>query len=110
MARCNECHGVVTVQDAECYICGLPVPGAKKRLLKPKKETKERPPVTPVSNLLFMASLALTIASFFVGHKMSLSFSVTLSVLLLVARILSDRLAARRELALRPVTVTRLHY
>jgi hypothetical protein len=110
MARCNECHSVVTVKDASCYICGLPVPGAQKRLASRKKEPKERPPVTLVSNLLFMASLALTIVSFFVGQKMSLSFSVTLSVGLLLARIVSDRVAARRELALRPVTVTRLHY
>ena len=110
MARCNECHSVVTVKDAECYICGQPVPGAQKRLSSRKKEPKPRPPVTPLSNLLFMASLALTIVSLFVGQKMSLSVSATLSVLLLVARILSDRLAARRELALRPVTVTRLHY
>ncbi len=110
MARCNECHSVVTAKDAECYICGLPVPGAQKRLSRPKKEPKARPPVTPVSNLLFMLSLALTIVSFLWGHKISLSFTATVSGLLLAARILSDRMAARRELALRPVTVTRLHY
>lgn len=97
--------------DGECcYICGEPVPGAKKRSDRPKKESKPRAPVTPLSNLLFVASLVLTIVSFFWGQKMSLSFSATLSGVLLIARIFSDRMAAKQQLALRPVTVTRLHY
>ncbi len=33
-----------------------------------------------------------------------------LSVALLIARIFSDRLAARQALTLRPITITRLHY
>ena len=112
MTRCNECNGVITKTDSECYICGEPVPGAKKRswLRNRKKEPKPAPPVTPLSNLLFMASLVLTLVSFLSGQKMSIGLSATLSGTLFVARIFSDRLAAKQQLALRPVTVTRLHY
>ena len=66
--------------------------------------------MTPLSNLLFVASLALTLVSFLSSQKMSVSFSATLSGLLFVARIVSDRMAAKQQLALRPVTITRLHY
>ncbi len=110
MARCNECNSVVTKRDSECYICGLPVPGAKRPSLRRKKEPKPIPPVTPLSNLLFMASLALTLVSFLSSQKMSVGFSAALSGVLLIARIFSDRMAAKQQLALRPVTVTRLHY
>jgi hypothetical protein len=41
---------------------------------------------------------------------MSLSVSATLSAILFVARILSDRMAAKQRLALRPITIPRLHY
>ncbi len=109
MARCNECNSVITKLDSECYICAQPVPGAKQRRWQ-REQLKPPVPVTPMSNLLFIASLVLTVVSFLCGEKMSLSFSVTLSGVLLIARVLSDRMAARQQLALRPVTVTRLHY
>jgi hypothetical protein len=41
---------------------------------------------------------------------MSIGLSAVLSGSLFVARIFSDRMAAKQQLALRPVTVTRLHY
>jgi hypothetical protein len=106
MARCNECNSVVTAKDAECYICGLKVPGATRQMFRPKKAA---PPVTPISNLLFIASLMLTIVSFFSGGRLPLTLTATLSGVLFLARVVSDRLAKQR-LALRPVTVTRLHY
>ena len=110
MARCNECNGVITRTDSECYICGLPL-GEKKAFWNwKKKEPKPAPPVTPVSNLLFVASLVLTLVSFMAGEKMSSTVSATLSVALLIARIFSDRVAARQALTLRPITITRLHY
>jgi hypothetical protein len=110
MARCNECNSVITKIDSECYICAQPVPGTKKRLWPRKKEPKPTPPVTPLSNLLFMASLVLTAVSFLSTQKMSIGLSAALSGSLLIARIFSDRMAAKQQLALRPVTVTRLHY
>jgi hypothetical protein len=103
MARCNECNSVITKADSQCYICAEPVLGAK-------EQPKPAAPVTPLSNLLFIGSLVLTVVSFFLGEKMSLSLSATLSGVLFIARICSDRMAAKQQLALRPVTVTRLHY
>jgi len=111
MPRCNQCYSVVTRKDDEsCYMCGEPVPGAKKRSQRRKKESKPVAPVTPLSNLFFIASLLLTVVSLLSGQRISLSIGVTLSAALLIARILSDRMAARRQLALRPVTGPRLHY
>lgn len=107
MARCTECNSTITSKDFECYICTQPVPGAKARSRRREKEPK---PVTPISNLLFIASLALTLVSFLSGQRMSLWVSATLSGILLAARILADRVAAKRQSALRPVTVTRLDY
>jgi hypothetical protein len=110
MARCNECNSVVTRTDSECYICGLPVPGRKKPFWKRKNDSKQLPPVTPLSNLLFVASIGLTLFSFVSPGAMSVSFGTTLGGILFVARIASDRAAAKRQLALRPITITRLDY
>jgi hypothetical protein len=57
-----------------------------------------------------VASLAFTLVSFLSSEKMSLPLSATLSSILLAARIFSDRMAARQQLALRPVTVPRLDH
>lgn len=92
--------------DSECYVCGQTVPGAKKRLAR-KKDPKPAAPVTPLSNLLFMASLLLTAVSLF-SHQMSLPVGATLAGILFVARIVSDRVAAKHRLAAGPVTVPRL--
>ena len=31
--RCMACNSVVTKNESECYVCGEPVPGAKKSFL-----------------------------------------------------------------------------
>jgi hypothetical protein len=111
MTRCNQCYSLITRKDDErCYICGEPVPGARKRSRRRATEPKPVTPITPLSNLLFIASLALTVISFLSSHKMSLSLSATLSAILLIARVWNDRMAARQQLALRPVTVPRLDH
>jgi hypothetical protein len=115
MARCNECYGVITRSDSECYICGLPVPGKGNRFWQPrssqaKNEPSAVPAVTPLSNALFIASLALTLFSFIAPNKMPVSFGATLGGMLFVARIVSDRIAQKQRLTLSPVTISRLHY
>lgn len=30
MDRCNSCNGIIARHDLECYVCGEPVPGARK--------------------------------------------------------------------------------
>ena len=69
------------------------MPEAKKHSRRRQKEPKPVPPVTPLSNLLFMASLVLTVVSFLSGQRMSIGFSATLSGILLIARIFADRIA-----------------
>jgi hypothetical protein len=108
MARCKECNSVVTRNDSECYICGLPVASAKRPFWRSEKKPKLVPAVTPLSNLLFVASLGLTLFSFLSPNTMSVSFGATLGGILFVARIVSDRIALKQQLALRPVTVARL--
>jgi hypothetical protein len=110
MARCNECNSVITKNDSECYICGLAVPGAKKPFWRRNNQVKALPPVTPVSNLLFVASIGLTLFSFLSPNTLSVSFGATLGGLLFVARIVSDRIALKQRLALSPVTVSRFDY
>ena len=86
------------------------MPGRKKAFWRRTKAPKPIPPVTPLSNLLFVVSVALTVVSFLWPKTMPVSFAATLGGLLFVARIASDRRAMRQRLALRPVTITRLHY
>lgn len=112
MARCTECNSVITRTDRECYICGLAVPGVNRPFWRRSKEPKPLPPVTPLSNLLFVASLGLTLFSFISPNTMSVPLGATLGGALFVARIVSDRIALKQQqrLALRPIPVTRLDY
>jgi len=104
-----ECYSVITRTDSECYICGLPV--KKRRFWPRKKQHKPLAPVTPVSNLLFVASLGLTVFSFVSPNTMPVSVGATLGGLLFVARIVSDRIALRQQrLTLRPIAITRFDY
>lgn len=107
MARCKECYGVITRTDSECYICGLRV-SARNTWTWRKKEAQPAAPVTPFSNLLFVASIALTLFSFLEPNRIPVSLGATLGGMLFVARIVSDRIAQRQQrLALSPVTFTR---
>lgn len=109
MARCAECYGIIARTDSECYICGRPVPG-RKRWAWRKKEAKPAPPVTPFSNLLFVASIALTLVSFLAPNTIPVTVGTTLGGILFVARLVSDRIAQRHQrLALSPVTFSRFH-
>jgi hypothetical protein len=50
MARCNSCFGVLTRAESECYVCGEPVPGARKpnwfaRVFWPKPQPRAAKPV-----------------------------------------------------------------
>ena len=101
MARCYECNSILTKKDLECFVCGEPVPGAKKRSWRRKKESKPAAPVTPVSNLLFVASLVLMLVSFLSGQKIPVAVTSTLSGILFIARIVSDRIAVKQHMVLR---------
>jgi len=97
MTRCNSCNAVIAKIDSERYTCGEPVPGTAKLFWRSKRESKPAAPVTPLSNLLFLASLALMGFSFLSHQRMPLPVSATLSGILLTARIAADRKAAPRQ-------------
>jgi len=97
MTRCNSCNGVITRNDAECYSCGEPVPGAKiSRRAKGKPKDKPATPVTPLSNVLFAAALVLTVVCFVLLPKMPVAVSGALAGILFTARIVTDRRSAKR--------------
>ena len=81
--------------------------GRKKAFWR-RRENPTAPVVTPLSNALFIASLALTLFSFVAPGKMPVPIGATLGGILFVARIVSDRMAQKQRLALRPITVPRL--
>jgi hypothetical protein len=99
MTRCNACNGVITKSDSDCYTCGEPVPGSARLFWRRKRESKDKSPapVTPISNLLFIASLVLTGVSFLSSQKLPLPVTATLSGILLTARIVTDRKAAPKQ-------------
>jgi hypothetical protein len=113
MTRCNACNGVIKRIDLECYTCGQAVPGAIKPFWRRNRvsEAKCAAPVTPVSNLLFIASLLLTAFSFLSPQKLPLAVTATISGILLAARIVTDRRAAPKQKRVRasspPVQIPR---
>src|ERR1700722_9424980 len=93
MTRCNTCNGIVTKTDTNCFTCNEPVNGTGRGVGRRKGTPKTKLPaqITPVTNLLFMASLVLTGVSFLSSQKMPLPVSAGLSGLLLLARVVTDR-------------------
>ncbi len=100
MTRCNTCNGIIKKTDSECFTCSEPIPGRAKakrfQASKPEAQAKVAVPVTPLTNLLFVASLVLTGVSFLSSQKMPLSVSVALSGGLFIARLVVDRKATPR--------------
>ncbi len=88
MGRCIYCHSVVTRDEDQCYVCGDRVP---KRL---HKSVMYRP-VSLMTNVVFIASLAFTAYCFFGPHKLTLAETLAVSSMLLLIRILAERIASR---------------
>jgi len=76
----------MTRDEDQCYICGDSVP---RRL----KEAAKRRAVSPLTNVVFLASLAFTAYCFFAEHKLSLPMTLAISCTLLLIRIVAERLA-----------------
>ena len=89
MGRCIYCHSVVTKDEDYCYTCGDHVPRRTKAVA-----TKQRP-VSALTNLVFLASLAFTAYCFFAEHKLSLPVTLAISSALLLIRILAEKLVNR---------------
>ncbi len=85
MDRCIWCHGVVAKTDKQCYVCG-------DRLQKYVSFAEKRRPVSTLTNIVFLASLAFTAYCFFAEPKLSLPVTLTISSALLLIRIAAERL------------------
>jgi len=90
MGRCLYCHSVVTRHEDSCYICGDSVPK------QPKDAAAQRRPVSPLTNLVFLAGLVYTAYGFFGPHKLPLPVTVAISTSLLLIRLLAQRMAGRK--------------
>jgi hypothetical protein len=87
MGRCVYCHSVVTKEEDHCYVCG------DNTVPKQSKAVVRRQPVSAFTNLVFLASLGFTFYCFFAVHKLSLPITLTISLALLLIRILAEQLA-----------------
>ena len=83
MGRCVYCHSVVTRDEDSCYVCGDKVPKYATAAVK-------RAPVTALTNVVFLASLAFTGYCCFAEHKLSLPMTLATS-----PRSCSSRMARR---------------
>jgi hypothetical protein len=90
MGRCAYCHSVVTKEEDYCYVCGDSVP-------KYPKAAAKRRPVSALTNLVFLASLAFTAYCFFAEHKFSLPVTLAISSVLLLLRILAERIVDKNS-------------
>jgi hypothetical protein len=87
MGRCVYCHSVVTKYEDSCYVCGDRVP-------KQAKAAAKRP-VSALTNIVFLVSLAFTAYCFLAEHKLSLPTTLAISSTLLLIRFLAERLAKK---------------
>jgi hypothetical protein len=90
MGRCVYCHSVVTKNEDACYVCGDSVPRQVRSRVKSR-------PLSPWTNLIFLASLAFTAYCFLGDHKLSLPVTLAISCTLLLIRALAERLAKRNS-------------
>jgi prepilin signal peptidase PulO-like enzyme (type II secretory pathway) len=79
---------VVIRDEDQCYVCGDRAP---KRL----QAAAKRRPVSPLTNVVFVASLAFTAYCFFGEHKLSLPMTLAISSTLLLIRIVAERIASK---------------
>lgn len=90
MGRCVYCYSVIARHEESCYMCGDSLPNQAKVAV-------ERRPVSGWTNTVFIASLAFTAYCFLSAHKLSLPTTLAISSMLLLMRILAERLANRKS-------------
>jgi hypothetical protein len=91
MGRCVYCHSVVTKNDESCYGCGDTVP--KHVQFSPPKSR----PVSGLTNVVFLASLAFTGYCFLGEPKLSLPVTLAISSGLLLLRLAAERLVNKKS-------------
>jgi hypothetical protein len=93
VTRCLNCNGILTKSDSVCYSCGDPAPKWAKKSTIPKRYPKRH---SLVSNLTFLASLALTGYSLLAPEKPPLTVSLAASGFLLLVKLIVDWTARTR--------------
>jgi hypothetical protein len=87
--RCLNCNGILTRTDTVCYCCGDKVPKWVGRSATPLSRAPKRKR-SFLSNLVFLASLALTAYTLLATNKPPLRFSLAASGVLLLVKLLLD--------------------
>jgi hypothetical protein len=59
MPRCNSCNGIITRDDVECYVCGEPVPGARRGFFSLFQRTPK--PASQAFKRVFLAAPRLNV-------------------------------------------------
>jgi hypothetical protein len=91
MSRCIYCHGLIGKDEDNCYVCGDKVPEHL------RVKARRRQPVTGLTNVIFLVSLAFTAFCFFAEHKLSLPVTIGISSALVLLRLGAERLAAKKS-------------
>jgi hypothetical protein len=91
MGRCVYCHSVVTRHEDYCYVCGDSVP---KQI---KASAVKRRPMSALTNLVFVASIAFTAYCFLAEHKLSLPVTLMISSTLLLIRVFAEAIARKNS-------------
>jgi len=92
MSRCIYCYSLITKDEDRCYVCGDKVPGHL------RVATKGSRPVSGLTNVIFLASLAFTAFCFFAEHKLSLPLTLGISSALVLLRMGAERLASKKSI------------
>jgi hypothetical protein len=90
-ARCLNCNGILTKTDTVCYCCGESVPKWVKKSTLPQRKSH-----SILSNIMLLASLALTAYSFLAPTKPPLGLSLAASGALFLGKLILDWTQRRR--------------
>jgi hypothetical protein len=88
MTRCNQCNALLTKTEKVCAGCGASCSSPEESKASARKR------FAAVINLLFFASLALTVAAIFVPYTPSVAKCFQITVVLFIVRSSAGEMAA----------------
>jgi hypothetical protein len=94
--RCLNCNGILTKTDKICYCCGDKVPKWVRSSATPLRRTPKRRR-SFLSNMVFLASLALTAYTLLATNKPPLKLSLAASGVLLLVKVILDLSSGSRS-------------
>lgn len=87
--RCLNCNGILTRTDTVCYCCGDKVPKWVRTSATPLSRAPKRKR-SFLSNMVFLASLAITAYTLLATNKPPLKLSLAASGVLLLVKLILD--------------------